>query len=123
MERVKLSSVLAVLWLFLPSDSSLATDQITVQFKRSANQAEVELHSQMTLPVSAMYSEYTILRSTNLETWQPVAGPIKGSVGVSDELLRNAVPLAGERAFYRIQANVRLPGSWHVHVSRAGVLR
>ena len=66
MERVKLSSVLAVLWLFLPSDSSLATDQITVQFKRSANQAEVELHSQMTLPVSAMYPEYLIQRSSDM---------------------------------------------------------
>ncbi len=62
----------------------------------------------MSLPVSAMYPEYTILCSTNMQTWQPVAGPISGGVGVSDELLRVAVPLAGDRAFYRVVANVKL---------------
>jgi len=108
MERVRLSPLLAAL-CFLPIwDSSLEADEITVQFKQSTSQAVLELHSRMTLPVSAMYPEYTILCSTNLESWRPVAGPIKGSVGVSDELIRNAVPFAGERAFYRIQANVQL---------------
>ncbi len=62
----------------------------------------------MGLPVCAMYSEYTILRSTDMQTWEPVAGPINGSVGVSDEFLRVAVPLAGERAFYRVAASVKM---------------
>ena len=70
--------------------------------------AKSALHSQMALPVSSMYPEYTILRSTNLVNWEPVAGPIAGSVGVSDEFLRQAVPLAGDRAFYRVVAEVKL---------------
>jgi len=55
-----------------------------------------------------MYGEYTILRSSNLLNWEQVAGPISGSVGMSDELLRNAVPLAGDYAFYRVLARVKL---------------
>jgi len=85
-----------------------ATDQITLQLKKSAGQAEVSLHSQMVLPVSATYPEYTILCSSNLVNWQAVAGPISGSIGVSDELLRVVVPLAGERAFYRVISSVKL---------------
>ena len=66
------------------------------------------MHSTLSLPVSAMYPEYTILRSTNLQTWEPVTDPVSGGVGVSDELLRCAVPLAGDQAFYRVVANVKL---------------
>jgi len=55
-----------------------------------------------------MYPEYTILRSTNLQTWEPVAGPITGGVGVSDQLLSSAVPLAGDWAFYRVVANIKI---------------
>jgi len=62
----------------------------------------------MVLPVSAMYPEYAILRSTNMQTWEPVAGPISGSIGVSDEILRVAVPLGGDHAFYRVMADVKL---------------
>ncbi len=66
------------------------------------------MHSTLDLPVSGMYPEYTVLRSTNLQTWESVAGPVSGGAGVSDELLRCAVPMAGERAFYRVVANVKL---------------
>src|SRR6185436_6810459 len=59
-------------------------------------------------PVSATYPEYTILCRSNLLYWQAVAGPISGSIGVSDELLRVVVPLAGERAFYRVISSVKL---------------
>jgi hypothetical protein len=62
----------------------------------------------MALPVSSMYPEYLILRSTNLVSWERVAGPIAGSVGVSDEFLRQAVPMAGNQAFYRVVARVKL---------------
>jgi hypothetical protein len=85
-----------------------AADRLTLQNGTPSVPGEVGLHSQMALPVSSMYPEYTILRSTNLATWEPVAGPIAGSVGVSDELLRQAVPLAGARAFYRVVATVKL---------------
>jgi len=62
----------------------------------------------MALPVSAMYPEYTIQRSTDMANWETVAGPIAGSVGVSDEFLRVAVPTAGDHAYYRVIANVKL---------------
>ena len=83
-------------------------DLITLQSGSSSVPGQVGLHSQMALPVSSMYPEYTILRSTNLVNWEPVAGPIDGSVGVSDEFLRQAVPLAGGHAFYRVVAQVKL---------------
>src|SRR5262249_17926569 len=91
----------AGLTILASCNSSFGAEQITLQFKQSVDQGEVDLHSQMSLPVGAMYPEYTILGSTNLVDWQAVAGPISGSVGVSDELLRVTVPLAGEHAFYR----------------------
>ena len=62
----------------------------------------------MALPVSAMYPEYVIQQSSNLVNWTTVAGPFSGSVGVSDEFLRVAVPTAGAHAFYRVVANVKL---------------
>jgi hypothetical protein len=49
-----------------------------------------------------------ILRSTNLVNWEPVADPIAGGVGVSDEFIRQVVPLVGDRAFYRVVAQVKL---------------
>jgi hypothetical protein len=57
-------------------------------------QGELGLHSQMKLPVSGMYPEYVIQQSSNLVNWITVAGPIAGSVGVSDEFMRVAVPTA-----------------------------
>jgi len=100
--------ILVLLVVSLTCGLSSGADQITLEFKKSATQGEVGLHSRMALPVSGMYPEYSILRSTDLVNWQPVAGPINGSVGVSDELLRVAVPLAGDQAFYRVIANVKL---------------
>jgi len=98
----------AILAISTSSNGSSAADRITLQFKHAAAQGEVGFHSPMALPVSAMYPEYTILRSTNLVNWQVVAGPIRGSTGVSDELLRVAVPLAGNHASYRVRADVNL---------------
>jgi len=108
MKRLIHPTFLAVLTTSLLSHWSFGAEQITLEFKQAAAQGEVALHSQMALPVGAMYPEYTILRSTNLMDWQAVVGPISGSVGVSDELLRVAVPLAGARAFYRLVASVKL---------------
>jgi hypothetical protein len=85
-----------------------AADSVVAQFKPAGTQGEVALHSTLALPVSAMYGEYRVLRSTNLQTWEIVAGPLNGRVGVSDELLQSVVPLAGQRAFYRVVANVKL---------------
>ncbi len=86
----------------------LAGDEIELQFLNHGSQGEVALHSTLGLPVSSMYPEYTIFQSTNLSTWTQVAGPIEGGVGVSDELLRNVVPLAGDHAFYRVAASIKL---------------
>jgi hypothetical protein len=93
---------------YLGHNTTFAADQMVLQFKPAGLQGEISLHSTMSLPASAMYPEYTILRSTNLQTWDPVADPISGGIGVSDELLRNVVPLAGEQAFYRVIASVKL---------------
>lgn len=62
----------------------------------------------MALPVSAMYPEYFIQQSSNMVNWTTVAGPIAGSVGVSDEFLRVSVRAAGNHFFYRVSANVKL---------------
>jgi hypothetical protein len=83
-------------------------DQIQLQLKKSSAQGEIRLHSQMGLPVSGMFPEYVIQQSSNMVDWTTVAGPIAGSVGVSDELLRATVPTAGPQAFYRVVANLKL---------------
>src|ERR1044071_6954205 len=101
-------SFLALLTIPITPNSSFGDDQIFLQLKKSGAQGEVDLHSQMALPIGGMYSEYTILRSTNLLDWQTVAGPISGSIGASDESLRVAVPLAEDHAFYRLVAGVKL---------------
>lgn len=85
-------------------------DQITLQLKKSIGQGEIGLHSQMELPVSAMYPEYVIQQSTNMVQWTTVAGPFSGSTGVSDEFLRVAVPTPGAQSFYRVIANVKVAG-------------
>ncbi|HXI70293.1 MAG TPA: DUF3160 domain-containing protein [Verrucomicrobiae bacterium] len=85
-----------------------AEDQIQLQLKKSAAQGEIGLHSQMALPVSALYPEYVIQQSSNLVNWTTAAGPFSGSVGVSDEFLRVAVPTAGSQSFYRVVANVKV---------------
>jgi hypothetical protein len=108
MKRLIQLALSAGFTIFASGNRSFGADQITLQFKQSAAQGEVDLHSQLALPVGATYPEYTILSSSNLVDWQAVAGPVSGSVGVSDELLRVAVPLAGEHAFYRVTASVKL---------------
>jgi hypothetical protein len=108
MKLAKLSRVLTAITFSFTLFYCLGADQVTLELKKSGSQAEVGLHSQMALPVSAMFPEYTIQRSTDLANWETVAGPIAGSVGVSDEFLRVAVPTAGDHAFYRVVANVKL---------------
>lgn len=94
---------------------ALAGDRVALEYKPAGDQGEVSLHSQFALPVSATYPEYYIQCTTNMQTWETVAGPINGSVGVSDELLRIAVPLAGDRAFYRVVASVKMDASGDEH--------
>lgn len=100
-----LLAVEAVTFAALPC---MAGDEINLSLKTQGTQAELRLHSRLGLPVSAMYPEYTIQCSTNLQDWFPVAGPVNGGVGVSDEELRVSVPLQGDRAVYRVVANVKL---------------
>lgn len=100
-----LLAVEAVTFAALPC---MAGDEINLSLKPQGTQAELRLHSRLGLPVSAMYPEYTIQCSTNLQDWFTVAGPLSGSVGVSDEELRVVVPLQGNHAVYRVQANVKL---------------
>jgi hypothetical protein len=92
---------------FLVSNPNRASDQVSIQFTNVGSQGAVGIHSTMGLPVSSQYSEYTILRSTNLQNWEMVAGPINGGIGVSDEMIRCAAPLAGQQAYYRAYANVK----------------
>ncbi len=108
MKRSGQVAALVLVPFFAFSQSVPGADQIQLQLKKSAAQGEIEMHSQMALPVSAMYPEYVIQQSSNLVNWTAVAGPFSGSVGVSDELLRVAVPTTGAHAFYRVVANVKL---------------
>ena len=85
-----------------------ADDHIVLQFNSYGSQGAVSIHSTLKLPVSSQYPEYTILRSTNLVTWEACTDPVGGGIGISDELLRCAVPLAGDRAIYRVVANVKI---------------
>ncbi|MBI5772786.1 MAG: DUF3160 domain-containing protein [Verrucomicrobia bacterium] len=103
------------LWIFalvaflFSTHPGSAADTITLQIKPATTQWEVGLRSQMALPVSAMYSEYSIQWSTNMVNWQSATAPANGGVGVSDETLRILVPPPGSgHAFYRVVANVKL---------------
>lgn len=98
---------LALLALFGLGRSAFCADQVALQFHKSPGQGEVALHSQLALPVSSLYPEYVVEQSTNLVNWTPVAGPFSGSIGVSDESLRVAVPAAGPQVFYRVVANLK----------------
>jgi hypothetical protein len=99
---------LVLIALSIFSQSAFGADQITLQLKKSNSQGEIGLHSQMALPVSAMYPEYVIQQSTNMVNWTTVAGPFAGSVGTSEEFLRVAVPTPGSQSFYRVVANVKM---------------
>lgn len=108
---MKLPAFFAIFMAFtvgLTSAAGEGADQVTLQLKKSGAQAAVDIHSRMALPVSVMYPEYTIQGSPDLVNWQTVAGPIVGSQGVSDEWLRVAVSPAGDQAFYRAIAEVKL---------------
>lgn len=85
-----------------------AEDNVLLQLEPSGEQVVVGLHGKFKLPVAGMYPEYTIQRSPDLKTWTTVAGPIAGTVGVSDEVLRIPLPVAGDQAFYRVLANVEM---------------
>src|ERR1043166_1321292 len=94
--------------MFLMAQSAvLGADQVVSQLRKNGGQIELDWHANFQLPVSATFPAYTILRSVDLSTWEPVAGPINGSVGVSDETLRLALPVTGDRAFYRVLAQVQ----------------
>src|SRR4051812_46813 len=88
--------------------SSKAADEITLGLSPLRPPAVLEWHSRVTLPISSMYSEYYVERSSDLRTWQIVGGPFSGGIGVSDELLRQIVPTFGDASFYRIAANRKL---------------
>src|SRR5262249_13276571 len=95
--------VISLLWWTAAANS--ANDQIVLRLNPGGI---LDVHSTLGLPVSGTYPEYTILCSTNLQTWTPCTEAVTGSAGVSDELLRLNVPLAGGQAWYRVVANVKL---------------
>src|SRR5580765_7772298 len=107
MKRLCQLASLILVTLFAFCRSAPGEDQIQLQLRKSAAQGEIELHSQMELPVSAMYPEYVIQQSSNMVNWATAVGPFSGSVGVSDEFLRVAVPTDGSQLFYRVVANVK----------------
>jgi hypothetical protein len=96
--------------LFLLQGRLLAGDQVTVQLRQNGEHAELNWHATLQLPVSASFPAYTILQSLDLRSWQPVGQPINGSIGVSDEALRLALPPAGDHAFYRVVATIQPAG-------------
>ena len=98
---------LACLMGSLSSDVAIGADQVVVQLRKANGQVELDWHGNFQLPVSATFPAYTILRSVDLRTWEPVGRPINGTVGVSDEALRLALPVMGDRAFYRVLANIQ----------------
>lgn len=108
MNRLSQLTALVLLAFFVSCQSVPGEDQIQLQLKKLAVQGEVGLHSQMGLPVSSMYPEYVIQQTTDMVNWTTVAGPFSGSVGVSDEFVRVAVPTTGSSAFYRVVAKVKV---------------
>src|SRR5437867_3522998 len=86
---------------------ALGADPVVLQVRKSGGQFELDWHANLLLPVSATYPAYTVLRSVDLQTWEPVGDTIKGSVGVSDEAIRLAVPVTSDRAFYRVVASIQ----------------
>jgi hypothetical protein len=97
----------ASLILLLTQAAALGADQVVSQLHKNGGQIELDWHANFQLPVSATFPAYTILHSVDLSTWEPVAGPVNGSIGVSDEALRLALPVTGDRAFYRVLATVQ----------------
>ena len=93
---------------FVAAFSAFAADQVILQFQPSGDRAAVLWRSQLALPVSGMYPEYSLLRSTNMCDWTIVGDPVSGGVGVSDESLGMEVSLNGESAFYRLQTKIKL---------------
>src|SRR5213075_2597199 len=95
------SKLLASLWIWasLIPYSSVAADEIWLQLKTNGSSPVIEWQSRIALPISANYSEYRIERSTVLTTnaasWQMVAGPFAGNVGISDDFLRHPAPASG----------------------------
>lgn len=96
--------------LILAGSTASATDQIVLRYEQTGAQGTLALKSKLGLPISGMYPEYTILCSTNLQTWFPLTNSLKGGVGVSDELLRAAVPQFGKQAVFKVRADLRMSG-------------
>jgi hypothetical protein len=104
------ATVIAGLIGSLVGKAAFGADQVVVGVRKTGGQVEVNWHAKLQLPVSATYPAYTVLRSLDARTWEPVAGRVNGSVGVSDELLRVALPLSGDHAFYRVVADIQPAG-------------
>src|SRR5258707_8025844 len=92
----------ASLMLWLTEGAAPGADQVVSQLLKNGGQVELDWHANFQLPVSATFPAYTILRSVDLITWGPVARPVNRSVGVSDEVLRFALPVTGGRPFYPV---------------------
>jgi len=100
------SGRIILLWGALCVSSTLAgAAPLETALQRNNGGTELRVHSRVPLPVSSMAVEYTIFRSTDMNVWEPVGPPISGSPGLSDELLRVAVPGGGDRAFYKVLAS------------------
>ena len=108
--KLRHSGVIACLIGTFAGNAAMGADEVVVGVHKTGGQVELNWHANLQLPVSATYPAYTVLRSLDARTWEPIAGPINGSVGVSDEHLRVAVPLAGDHAFYRVVADIQPAG-------------
>lgn len=93
--------------LSLPG-SLMAADEVTVQLQQAGEQGVLRWHAQRQLPVSAMYSEYSLEQSTNLQTWEAAGTPVNGEPGVSYESIGVRLPLDAGAKFYRVVSRTRL---------------
>lgn len=59
--------------------------------------------------MGVMYPEYTVERSTDLRTWQPVGGELRGLRGGSGPMLNLSVDSAPGAGFFRVNAQLYSP--------------
>ena len=83
-------------------------EEVVLELKSPGSHSELSIHSRLNLPISGSYSEYTVLWSTNLQSWSPIVGPVAGAIGTSDERLRVAVPTPGLNGFFQVMARTKL---------------
>ena len=105
-----------ILWIASHFDDlRLETEAFDVAYQRLANArvATGEMKANRAADLFALLNRLGTTEEplTEFQTlgWKDrLAGPIAGTVGVSDELLRVPLPVAGDQAFYRVLTSVEM---------------